>query len=195
MALSFPDPASDTGHRSMTRFGASEYAPPMPKLTTERLVTARLDLDPLRLTDAEEMVGVLADPALYTLTGGLPPSLDELRVRFERQVVGQSPDGHEAWVNFILKLRPAGPAIGFLQATIEADNVAEIAWLVGVPWQGRGYAVEAARRLVTWLADRGVRTVTAHIHSDHAASGAVARRVGLQPTDEFEGGERIWRST
>jgi RimJ/RimL family protein N-acetyltransferase len=51
-----------------------------------------------------------------------------------------------------------------LQAAFsDQGRAAEIAWAVGVPWQGHGIASEAARALVGWLERRGVATITAHI--------------------------------
>ncbi|MFF1960235.1 GNAT family N-acetyltransferase [Streptomyces sp. NPDC058220] len=73
------------------------------------------------------------------------------------------------------------------------DLVAEIAWVVGTPWQGRGIATEAARALVRWLDEQGVRTLIAHVHPDHGASAAVAAAVGLTPTDVWHDGEVRWR--
>src|SRR6185503_5783672 len=131
----------------------------------------RLDLAPLRAEDADEMVTVFADPALYSFIGGGPPRLDELRERFPRWAHG-SPRSDEDWHNWIVRLRD-GTAIGHLQATvtdIEGERTADIAWLVGTPWQGHGYAGEAARALVGWLDASGVRTVTAHIEASHEAS-------------------------
>ena len=61
--------------------------------------------------------------------------------------------------------------------------------MVGAAWQGRGYATESAQALVSWLRERGVVTITAAIHPDHAASAAVARRAGLVPTAEYADGE------
>jgi RimJ/RimL family protein N-acetyltransferase len=160
----------------------------------EQLATARLDLIPLRPEDADEMVGVLADPRLYRFTGGVPPSRDELLARYERQSAGHSADGTEEWHNWIVRWRPAGEAIGFVQATIvDPRGPADIAWLIGVPWQGRGFASEAARALVAWLERSGVSLITAHIHPDHRASAAVAARAGLEPTDRIDDGERVWQ--
>lgn len=70
--------------------------------------------------------------------------------------------------------------------------VAEVAWVVGTPWQGQGFAAEAARALVGWLRWQSVRTVIAHIHPDHHASAAVARAIGLEPTDDWQDGEVRW---
>jgi RimJ/RimL family protein N-acetyltransferase len=159
------------------------------------IATRRLDLVPLRSADADEMVAVLADPRLYSFMGGGPPSRDTLSAMYKRQSVGRSSDGTEEWRNWIVRLRPTGVAIGFVQATImKAGEVASIAWLIGVPWQGRGFAVESARAVVSWLERRGVQTIVAHIRSDHHASEAVAARAGLAPTGEIDhDGERIWR--
>nr|WP_108013001.1 GNAT family N-acetyltransferase [Streptomyces sp. VMFN-G11Ma] len=61
------------------------------------------------------------------------------------------------------------------------------------PWQGRGYATEAARALVAHLGQGPVSTVIAHIHPDHHASAAVARAAGMEPTEEQQDGETRWR--
>ena len=162
--------------------------------STPTLHTIRLDLRPLRVGDAEEMVAVLADPAVYAFTGGEPPDADALRARFVRLVVGRSQDGLDAWHNWIVRLAADGTAMGTVQATVSAEGaIAEIAWVVGIPWQGLGYASEAALALVAWLESLGTGTIIAHIHPAHRASEAVATRAGLLPTDEIEDGERVWR--
>lgn len=85
-----------------------------------------------------------------------------------------------------------------VQATVGPGDdglEAEIAWVVGVPWQGRGLATEAAIALVDRLGRQSVRTVVAHIHPDHAASAAVATACGLTPTDRMHDGEVRWQRT
>lgn len=47
------------------------------------------------------------------------------------------------WHNGIVRLRAERAAVGFVQATITGDT-ADVAWLIGVPWQRRGIAIEAA---------------------------------------------------
>ena len=162
-------------------------------MTTGQLSSARLRLVPVTVADAGEMVRVLSGAALYAFTGGSPPGLDELRARYARQAGGRSPDGREEWRNWILRREPGGEAIGYVQATIVEDGRrAEIAWVVGLDWQGRGYATEAARALVTWLDARGTTVIQAHIHPGHAASAAVAWRAGLRPAGTFQAGEQLW---
>ncbi len=160
----------------------------------EQIATPQLELIPLRPLDADEMVNILADARLYAFTGGNPPNRDELRARYERQSAGHSADGTEEWHNWIVRRRPESEAIGFVQATIVGTRgPADVAWVIGVPWQGRGFATEAAQALVAWLERGGVSLITAHVHPDHHASAAVAARGGLEPTDQIEDGERVWR--
>lgn len=161
-------------------------------LRADRLPTARLDLLPLRVVHAEEMAVVLSDPALHTFIGGAPRSPGELRARYERLIAG-SPEPTVAWCNWVLRLRARSCLVGTVQATVTEDGDAEIAWVVGTPWQGRGFASEAARGLVAWLRERSVRTVVAHVHPDHHASAAVATAAGLTPTGERRDGETRWR--
>ncbi|MET8759027.1 GNAT family N-acetyltransferase [Lentzea sp. NPDC004782] len=153
--------------------------------------TERLDLLPLRVEHAAEMAEVLADPALHTFIGGAPLSPQALLSRYERLAAG-SPDPAEQWLNWVISLRAEGRLVGTVQATI-ADRTAEIAWVVGTPWQGRGIASEAARGLVGWLTTQPVDTAVAHVHPDHHASAAVATSAGLSATGIRHDGEVRWQ--
>ncbi|MFE4449921.1 GNAT family N-acetyltransferase [Streptomyces sp. NPDC056796] len=153
--------------------------------------TSRLDALPLDVAHAEEMAAVLRDPALHTFTGGAPEDAGALRARYERQSAG-SPDPAELWWNWVLRVRDGGALAGYVQATVRGSR-AEVAWVIGTPWQGRGYAKEAAAGLVRFLVGQGsARTVVAHIHPEHTASAAVAAAAGLLPTGEWEDGEVRW---
>ncbi|MEV7277384.1 GNAT family N-acetyltransferase [Streptomyces sp. NPDC093111] len=162
----------------------------IPAFTTVPLRTARLDLEPLRLDHAPEMAVVLADPALHAFIGGAPLSEPELRARYARMLAGPADPG-TAWCNWVLRLRETGAAVGTVQATV-TGGAAEIAWVTGSAWQGRGFAKEAAGALAGRLRSLGSPVILAHVHPDHHASAAVASAAGLAPTEEFEDGERRW---
>ncbi|MFJ5141453.1 GNAT family N-acetyltransferase [Streptomyces sp. NPDC088707] len=154
--------------------------------------TSRLDLVPLAVAHAGEMAGVLADPVLHTFIGGAPLTHDELRARYERLAAG-SPDPAAVWGNWVVRLRAEDRLTGTVQATVtEGGRVAEVAWVVGTEWQGRGIAREAAEGLVALLVEHGARTIVAHVHPDHTASASVAAAAGLTPTDRVEDGEIRW---
>ncbi|RBQ17549.1 GNAT family N-acetyltransferase [Spongiactinospora rosea] len=159
--------------------------------------TARLDLVPLREEHAEQMAVALSDPGLHEFIGGEPSDIVALRSRYQRLVTG-SPDPAVSWCNWVISLREERRLVGTVQATVTADragNTAEVAWVVGTPWQRRGIAAEAAQGLVGWLGGHPVRTVIAHIHPDHQASAAVAASAGLTPTDHLHDGEVRWELT
>ncbi|MFG2357978.1 GNAT family N-acetyltransferase [Streptomyces sp. NPDC048521] len=156
--------------------------------------TDRLSLVPLAVEHADEMAEVLSDPALHVFIGGAPHSAQALRSRYERLVAG-SPEPSQTWWNWVIRLREEQRLTGTVQATVTAAErgyAAEVAWVVGTPWQGRGIATEAARGLVAWLREQGVRVIRAHVHPDHHASAAVAAAAGLAPTDHWHDGEIRW---
>ena len=175
----------------------------------EAVETARLDLRGIRVADAPEVARVLGDPALHTFTGGAPDRVEELRARWARWAKG-SPEPGVTWLNRVVWLRAEGLAVGTVQATVLPapaplpgrasgagfapghGEVAEVAWVVGTAWQGRGIAREAARGWVAWLRARGVGEVRAFIHPGHGTSAAVARSAGLRPTAESRDGEVCW---
>lgn len=150
-------------------------------------------LDPLRVTDAAEMAVVLGDPRLYDVIGGGPPSEAELTAQYRRQVVGRSADGREEWANWVVRV--GSGAVGYVQATVHGDRHAEIAWVIGTRWQGRGYATAATLTMLDLLRARQVTAVEAYVLPGHTASETVAARVGLHPTGDLDAdGEQRWAS-
>lgn len=167
----------------------------MAAVLAETIETSRLRLIPLRPEHAAEMASVLADPGLYRITGGSPPRPDELLARYERWS-GGAPEPGVFWLNWVIWFREQRRLAGTVQATIglaDHSRVAEVAWIVGGRWQGRGIATEAARALVAWLGTQPVDLVVAHIHPDHEASAAVAAAAGLTATEHWQDGERRWQ--
>ncbi|MEY9872036.1 RimJ/RimL family protein N-acetyltransferase [Streptacidiphilus sp. MAP12-33] len=164
------------------------------QLRPEAVRTGRLTLEPLCVAHAEEMATVLADPGLHTFIGGTPETAEALRARYTRWMAG-SPDPAQSWCNWVVRLRAEDRLTGTLQATVTTDAhgaSAEIAWVVGAAWQGRGIATEAAQGLVAWLGRQRVRRIVAHIHPGNAPSAAVATAAGLTPTDRWQDDELRW---
>ena len=161
-------------------------------LRAEAIDTARLHLEPLRVEHADELVEVLDDPVLHRYVGGRPATLAQLRGRFRLKARGMSEDALQTWLNWVV--RDSAAPVGYLQATITpgAAGGAELAWVIGVPHQGRGYATEAASGVVGWLTGRGVRRFVAHLHPGNVASRRVAAHLGMHPTPVVVDGETEW---
>lgn len=142
---------------------------------------------------AEAMFPVLSDPALYAFTGGEPPQrIADIHRWFSLLETGLSPDGSEQWLTWLVRRVECGTLIGYVQATVRGIQ-AEIAWLIGTPWQGRGYAQEAVAGLLDLLGQSPVEEVVAHINPAHTASQRIARRLALQTTGDHVDGEETWR--
>lgn len=169
----------------------------MNAIQTKLIRTDRLVLLPLLGEHAEEMASALSDPGLHTFIGGAPAAPHALRSHYERLVAGSS-DPDVSWCNWVIQLRDEACLTGTVQATISpynSEHIAEIAWVVGTPWQRRGIATEAVGGLITWLRQQPVHTIIAHIHPDHHASAAVATAGGLTPTNHWHEGEIRWHLT
>ena len=159
--------------------------------------TPRLRLEPLALEHAEEMSRALDDPRLHEFTGGRPATAPELEARYARLTAEPGSAHGEGWLNWIVRHRAAGRAIGTVQATLklhEEQAVAELAWVISSAYQRQGHAKEAVGAMAAWLRGRSVAVFVAHIHPGHLASMAVARSIGLAPTDVVVDGETRWRS-
>ena len=89
----------------------------------------------------------------------------------------------EIWCNWIVR-----------RVTGEPD----LAWLIGVAYQGHNFATEAALAMTAWLVRHGVdeNRLSAHIHPEHRASQVVAGRIGLHASDRIDDdGEVVWTSS
>jgi RimJ/RimL family protein N-acetyltransferase len=164
--------------------------PPAPPLETERV-----SLEPLRVAHADEMAALLDDERLHRFIGGQPRTLEDLRDRYRQQVTGWSVSASDRWLNWVVRERAGGAAVGGMQATLRVEArevVAELAWILGTAFQGRGYAREAAAAMIAWLRDEGADRLFADIDPGHEASQRVARSLGLTRSGEpgEEGSER-----
>ena len=162
---------------------------------TPTLETVRLLLAALRVSDAAARAAAETDPVLFTHIGGAPPTAAELEERIRRYNEGPNRPG-EAWHNWAIRLRETREVIGHFQATVREHGASvELAWLVGTPWQGRGYATEAAQAVVDWLLapPSSTRELIAHVHPANAASAKVAQRLRLEPTEIVQDDEIRWR--
>ena len=145
-----------------------------------------LTLEPQLAEHAEEMFALLADPAIYEYENDPPESVQALRERFARLEARHSPDGHEEWLNWVIRL-PDGKLAGFVQATVRADGSATIAYVLGSAYWGRGIARRAVEMMIAELVrHHGVRRLLATLKRANGRSRRLLERLGFALAGEVE---------
>lgn len=151
-----------------------------PRASDERVIeTPRLALEPQRAGHASEMFAVLSDPEIYRFENEPPVSLEWLHERFTKLETRRSADGSEAWLNWVLRLRSGGP-IGYVQATVDAQGRALIAYVLASPHWGQGLAREAVQAMQAELAAAWqVRRLLAVFKRGNLRSRRLLERLGF----------------
>jgi RimJ/RimL family protein N-acetyltransferase len=110
-------------------------------------VFANLLFEPLSLVHADELAALLLHEQVYRHIGGHPPDLARFRTQLEHAVAGP-PDhrSNEIWLDYVVLDAASRCLAGRIQATIHPP-VAEVAFLFGPVYWGKGYATRALR----WL--------------------------------------------
>jgi RimJ/RimL family protein N-acetyltransferase len=159
-------------------------------MSDEEIQGRRVSLVPLGVEHADELAGLLEDAFVRDALG--VGDVEGLRRRFAAWESRRSPDGDERWLNWVVRERADGRAVGWVQATVRGAT-ADIAYALLAAERGRGAASDAVRTMIAWLrAELGVTDLTASIAPGNLASAHVARAVGLEPTDGRDAGEVIW---
>jgi [ribosomal protein S5]-alanine N-acetyltransferase len=155
----------------------------------QTLHTPRLVLEPRVAAHADALYPLLADPRQREFHEDDPVSLEALRERFRNGESRRSPDGCEQWLNWVIVLRELGHpgdagAIGFVQATVQPDHSAWVAYQVAHALWGQGIATEATRAMVEHLmAHYAVRKCMATVDRRNERSWRLLERLGFARAD------------
>jgi ribosomal-protein-alanine N-acetyltransferase len=140
-----------------------------------------LTLEPQLAVHADEMFAVLSDPAIYEYENKPPPSIEWMRERFGKLESRRSANGHEQWLNWVIRLPHSG-LVGYVQATVRADGRAAIAYEMSSAYWGRGLARQAVQAMMTELVDHyGVHRMTAVLKRGNRRSLRLLERLGFTP--------------
>jgi RimJ/RimL family protein N-acetyltransferase len=154
----------------------------------QTLIAEGLVLEPLRAAHADELYAVLADPALYRHIGHPPPgSVEVLREVYRGLESRRSPDGREAWLNWVVRDTATQAALGYVQATVLARGRAWVAYVIGREHQGRGLATRATRAMMDHLrSEHAVSRFLASVEQDNTPSIRLLGRLGFRPATPIE---------
>ncbi|WP_440026366.1 GNAT family N-acetyltransferase [Chromobacterium amazonense] len=136
--------------------------------------TVRLRIEPLREAHADELFDAFQAAALYRFIPERPhPSLASMRAEYREFAGGAPADSGEIWLNWALRLKDGGEAIGTLQATRFADGSQWLGYKLAPAHWGQGLASEA----LGWLAHG---PLLAAVDSRHLASQRVLLKNGFR---------------
>jgi RimJ/RimL family protein N-acetyltransferase len=112
------------------------------------LESKRLVYEQITSRHAGELKDVLDDPRVYVyVDDGVAPTFEQLLESFTLMKAG--PPEHrkdERWVNYAVRIKDSQIAIGRVEATV-IEHRAEVAYLFGADYWGKGYGSES----LLWL--------------------------------------------
>ncbi|HZD24668.1 MAG TPA: GNAT family N-acetyltransferase [Alphaproteobacteria bacterium] len=144
------------------------------------LRSARLILRPLAATDAPTLYRFAADWELARGTANIPHPYD---LRMAREFIAWSEGEFAAGrsYGFAVIERATGLLVGVITLSGRGPGSMELGYWIGRPHQGRGYASEAAQRLVEAAFDElGIGRVTAACLPDNEPSWRVMESCGMR---------------
>ena len=143
------------------------------------VVAALCSLEPQVVAHAAEMFGVLSDPAIYEFENSPPTSEAWLARRFAKLESRTSEDRSEQWLNWVVRL-PTGKLAGYVQATVQSEGVAYVAYELASKYWRQGIGSCAVQALVGELATQyEVRTLLAVLKAKNYRSLALLRHLGF----------------
>jgi ribosomal-protein-alanine N-acetyltransferase len=147
-----------------------------------RLLTERLALRPTVPGDVERALEIRSNPAvaLNLVSATIPPDT----VKMTNWFASHADEWRDATA-FRLAIDVDSRLIGVCDVFDIAEDAGEIGyWLDQAAW-GRGFGLEAARRLVRFaLEDVGLQLVRAGCADDNAASAAILTRLGFERLED-----------
>ena len=146
------------------------------------ITTARLRLEELTPDHAPHLFEGLSNPRLYEFTDDAPPQSESwLRARYELLSTRRSPDGHERWLNWAIRVAATDRYAGYVQATVREDGSALLGYMLFESSFGHGYATEAVRAMLDHLATAERCTeARAEVEPENVRSVALLERLGFE---------------
>lgn len=162
----------------------------------EPLVTERLLLRRSVPGDADTIAAYRSDPAVHRYQGWDRTDVEGVRAEIE-QMAHRAPGAPGGWVQLSVEERDTGRLVGDVGISPAEDEpgVIKIGYTMTPEVQGRGYATEAVRALITYAFDTlGVDVVRAYASALNLPSIKLAKKVGMRLIETIERGQgdRKW---
>src|SRR5437868_10787424 len=124
---------------------------------------------------------LLGDPAIYEFENAPPSSEEALAARFRKLETRQSPDGRQAWLNWVIRM-PSGELAGYVQATVFGNGAALIAYELASRYWRQGIGSTAVAAVMAELeANYSVPLCAAVLKASNYRSLGLLRKLGFEP--------------
>jgi len=175
-------PASSTVTWKQVRYAFSPFAQKNRKTTMP-------DPTPALTIPTARLMLVLQSPSeVLAWVESLPPS-DRAEISSDWLDLVREAQPHDPWsLGFRILETGTGLVVGacMFKGPPKEDGIVEIAYGIDPPWQGCGFATEAATGLAVFAKETGlVRVVCAHTRADNPASIRVLQKSGFLPAGEI----------
>ena len=154
----------------------------------------RVELEPIDLRHALAIQRLASDPTIGATSNVTVPYPSDGAVRFIRQAVRQWRAGKD----FVFAVVASGEAVGAcsLLGVGGVPRGAELGYWIGRPYWGRGYATDAARRVVGFgFRDLALQRIRSSCLVRNPASGRVLQKVGFRQKGIGGNPDPKWKPT
>jgi aminoglycoside 6'-N-acetyltransferase len=148
--------------------------------------TQRLVLRPLTERDVDDVLAWMGDPDVARYQLYEPRSRADVEEHIAKAIAATRLAEKDDWVEFAIQLD--GRVIGLIYFKVSSveDRTGEIGWALTRAFQGKGYALEAARVVLDLaFGELGLHRVTAELDPRNDASVALCLRLGMRHEAHF----------
>jgi len=154
-------------------------------------------LEPLKEQHADFLFDGLSDQALYKFIPQEPPQDNaHLKERFLRLARGTSPYGNEQWLNWAVKEKFGERYVGLIEATVNSEKIAYLAYFIFRQYWHSGYATESCARAIEHLFDQiGCKSIRAEVDTRNEGSIKLLAKLGFSKVATHEDADVFKGST
>jgi RimJ/RimL family protein N-acetyltransferase len=162
----------------------------------EPIVTERLRLRRSRPDDADPISSYRSKPEVRRYQGWDRTDPEGIRSELEA-MMGRSPGEPGGWVQLSVETLDGGGLVGDVGLSpADEPGVIKVGYTMAPEHQGRGYATEAVRALVSYIFDAlGAEVVRAYASAENTPSIRVAEKIGMrlmERSKHHHAGETFW---
>lgn len=151
------------------------------------ILTKRLWLRGISLSDAEAVFKYRSDPKVYKFQGLRPKTVEDIYEFINK--TAKAPNIPDTWYQLVIVIKETNEVIGDVGIHFcDLDNYhVEIGYTLASQYQGNGYATEAVIGVINYLfRDLNKHRITASVDPENTRSIALLERIGMRKEAHFK---------